>query len=160
MPIIVLFAHGSSPKYVLSFLFPLHPHTIMQLIKIYYGVGCLTIVEELIIDVFMTILQKHLVFVPLFCVAFIGLFGGCVMLLWNWLMPTLFGLPCIGFCQAAGLLLLCKILFGGFGGAHHGHSHCGGNRLRERWARMTPEERERMVEMHKGCTMAAEGDGK
>lgn len=63
----------------------------------------------------MTILQKHLVFIPLFYIAFIILFGGCVMLLWNWLMPELFGLPTITFWQAAGILLLCKILFGGFG---------------------------------------------
>lgn len=99
----------------------------------------------------MTILQKHLVFIPLFCLVFIVKFGGCVMLLWNWLMPELFGLPTISFWQAAGLLLFCKILFGGFGGGHHhghGHGHCGGNKLRERWASMTPEERERIIEKH------------
>lgn len=97
----------------------------------------------------MTILQKHLVFIPLFCAAFIVVFGGCVMLLWNWLMPELFGLPTISFWQAAGLLTLCKILFGGFGGGHHSHDcHHGGNKLRERWENMTPEERERMMEKH------------
>ena len=46
----------------------------------------------------------------------IPLFGFIVMLLWNWLMPTLFGLPQIGFWQAWGLFLLSKILFGGFRG--------------------------------------------
>lgn len=107
----------------------------------------------------MTILQKHLVFIPLFCIAFIVIFGGCVMMLWNWLMPELFGLPVITFWQAAGLLLLCKILFGGFGGGHHshGHGHCGGNKLRERWEKMTPEERERIMEMH--CTLQASTKG-
>lgn len=101
----------------------------------------------------MTILQKHLVFIPLFCIAFIAVFGGCVMLLWNWLMPELFGLPALSFLQAAGLFLLCKILFGGFGGGHHhghGHSHCGSNKLREYWKSMTPEERERIIENHGG----------
>ena len=34
------------------------------------------------------------------------------MVLWNWLMPTLFGLPAIGFWQALGLLVLSRILFG------------------------------------------------
>lgn len=100
----------------------------------------------------MTILQKHLVLIPLFCMAFILLFGGCVMLLWNWLMPEIFGLPTVSFWQAAGLLLLCKILFGGFGGGHHHHGHghcrCGGNKLRERWENMTPEERERVMKLH------------
>lgn len=108
----------------------------------------------------MTILQKHLVFIPLFCIIFAGVFGGCVMLLWNWLMPELFGLPAISFWQAAGLLLLCKILFGGFGGGHHGHGHghghCCGSKLRERWENMTPEERERIVEMHRAGTGQAQ----
>lgn len=34
-----------------------------------------------------------------------------VMLLWNWLMPLLFGLPLIGFWEAFGLNWLCAILF-------------------------------------------------
>jgi hypothetical protein len=33
-------------------------------------------------------------------------------LLWNWLMPELFGLPSINFFQAFGLLLLSGFLFG------------------------------------------------
>lgn len=98
----------------------------------------------------MTILQKHLVFIPLFCLAYIIVLGGCVMILWNWLMPELFALPCLSFWQAAGLLLLCKILFGGLSaGHHHGHGcHHGGNKLRQRWESMTPEERERIIETH------------
>lgn len=99
----------------------------------------------------MTILQKHLVFIPLCFIVFAGLFGLLVMVLWNWLMPCLLGLPAINYWQAVGLLLLCKILFGGIGGGHHGHGHghCGGNKLRQRWESMTPEERERFVEAHR-----------
>ena len=37
--------------------------------------------------------------------------GYPVMLLWNWLMPQLFGLSEITFWQAIGLNLLCTILF-------------------------------------------------
>lgn len=33
-------------------------------------------------------------------------------LLWNWLMPEIFGLPEIGLAQAFGLLLLSSCLFG------------------------------------------------
>jgi hypothetical protein len=47
--------------------------------------------------------------------AFALVFGYVVMLLWNWLMPALFGLGTIGFWQAVGILVLAKILFGGFG---------------------------------------------
>ena len=39
------------------------------------------------------------------------LFGGPLMLLWNWLMPTLFQLPEITFWQACGLQLLSTLLF-------------------------------------------------
>ena len=41
--------------------------------------------------------------------------GGFVMLLWNWLMPPLFGRPEVTFWQGLGLLALCRILFGGMG---------------------------------------------
>lgn len=43
--------------------------------------------------------------------------GYILMLLWNWLMPELFGLPALGYWQAIGLLLLAKIIFG-FGGGN------------------------------------------
>jgi len=67
-------------------------------------------------------------------VAVFGFLGGqAVRLLWNWLLPPLFGWPAITFWQALGLLALCRILFGGRGG--HGWGR--------RTARMTPEERDR-----------------
>ncbi|MBN1196060.1 MAG: hypothetical protein JXA62_01485 [Candidatus Aminicenantes bacterium] len=53
--------------------------------------------------------------------AFALVFAILVKVLWNWLMPVLFGLPLIGFWQAFGVLLLAKILFGGHG--HGGHRH-------------------------------------
>lgn len=39
------------------------------------------------------------------------LFGFPLMLLWNWLMPTVFGLPTITFWQAVGFNLMGNILF-------------------------------------------------
>ena len=44
-------------------------------------------------------------------VGLLALFGWVVMLLWNWLMPELFGLKRLGYWQAWGLLALCTILF-------------------------------------------------
>ena len=41
----------------------------------------------------------------------IVLLGYPVMLLWNWLMPEIFGLSEITFWQAIGLNILCTILF-------------------------------------------------
>ena len=45
------------------------------------------------------------------------LFGFAVMWLWNWLMPELFGLPTLTFWKAVGVVVLSKLLFGGFGGS-------------------------------------------
>ena len=73
---------------------------------------------------------------------FITIGGTVVMLLWNWLLPTLFGWRAITFWQAIGVLALCRILFGGFrlgGGSRRSWSR---RRMEERWERMTPEERE------------------
>jgi len=55
--------------------------------------------------------------------AFAFLFGYVVMLLWNWIMPELFGLVTIGFWKAVGIILLAKLIFGGFGGGHGKSSH-------------------------------------
>ena len=79
----------------------------------------------------------------LFVVLAIGIAGAVVMSLWNWLLPDLFGWNAIGFWQAIGLLVLSRILLGGWrGGRGHGmHMHWRA-RMMERWERMTPEERE------------------
>jgi hypothetical protein len=46
------------------------------------------------------------------------------MLLWNWLLPVLFGIKAIDYLQALGLLILSKILFS-----------CGGMRYGRRYGR-------------------------
>jgi hypothetical protein len=47
-------------------------------------------------------------------------FGWFVMLLWNWLMPAIFGLGTIGYWQAFGIVILAKLIFGSLGGGHRG----------------------------------------
>ncbi len=78
----------------------------------------------------------------LFAVVAVAAFGLVVMGLWNWLLPPLFGWPVITFWQALALVVLSKILFGGFHGPGWGHMHWR-HRMHERWGRMTPEEREK-----------------
>jgi hypothetical protein len=63
---------------------------------------------------------------------FIFVGGEIVLHLWNWLLPPLFGWRAITFWQAVGLLALCRILFGNWGGGHRGPR-----------MRMSTEERER-----------------
>ena len=88
-----------------------------------------------------------------------ALFGFVVMWLWNWLMPDLFALSRISFWQALGLVILSKILFGGF------HSHGSRRahwrrRMRERWEQMTPEEREKFREGIGGFCRSAKAEPK
>ena len=92
-------------------------------------------------------LKKMIFFAPLAILGiavFIAIGGEVVLHLWNWLLPSLFGWRLITFWQAVGILALCRILFGGFGRHHGGHS---GFRRRmwmhERCRHMSPEERER-----------------
>jgi hypothetical protein len=73
---------------------------------------------------------------PVAFALFVFLGGEVVRRLWNWLLPTLFSVPEITFWQALGLLVLCRILFGGF--SMHGR----GPRGRRHFELMTPEERE------------------
>ena len=55
----------------------------------------------------LSVMLMYLILWPLFSLAL-----SCpVQLLWNWLMPAVFGLPVISFWQAAGLMLLVSILF-------------------------------------------------
>ncbi|HUA61897.1 MAG TPA: hypothetical protein VML19_24285 [Verrucomicrobiae bacterium] len=85
----------------------------------------------------------------------IGIFGFVVMSLWNWLVPALFGWHTITFWQALGVLVLSRILFGGFHGGR-GRGHWRG-RMRARWEQMTPEERERFRQgMFERCGRSAE----
>ena len=67
-------------------------------------------------------------------VGFLGLifvFGWVVMLLWNWLMPEIFGLGQITYWQGWGLLLLSSILFKGFP-SDSSHDGKGSDRRRKR----------------------------
>jgi len=80
--------------------------------------------------------------VAAFIVLAAGLFAFIVKSLWNWLAPAVFGGHTITFWQALGILVLSKVLFGGFG-PRHGPPAFWRRRMHERWARMSPEERDR-----------------
>ena len=76
--------------------------------------------------------------------------GQVVHLLWNGLLPPLFGFPPITFWQALGILVLSRILFGGSGFRGAGRSGFR-RRMAARWEQMTPEERERFQQGLRGC---------
>lgn len=98
-------------------------------------------------------MRKKLIFLIPAALAGIALFiwigGEIVMHLWNWLLPAIFGLREITFWQAIGVLALCRILFGGFGGRLSHRSNLR-RRMSERWEKMTPEEREKARRSFRG----------
>ncbi|MDR1414662.1 MAG: hypothetical protein LBI96_02535 [Odoribacteraceae bacterium] len=70
--------------------------------------------------------------------------SAAVMLLWNALVPGIFGLPTVTYLQALGLLVLTRLLVGGI---HHGHPR-GREILRDRWRGMSEEERRDLICRH------------
>ena len=91
-------------------------------------------------------------FIVGFIVAAAG-FSAVTMLLWNALMPDIFGIASINFLQALGLLVLGRILFSGIGGGHfmpmhETMHHNKRNFIREKWMKMTPDERKEFFRSH------------
>lgn len=84
----------------------------------------------------------------LFALAALAVLSFVVMHLWNWLMPSIFALHAITFWQSAGLLLLSKILLGGF---RPGRKMFWRRRMMDRWEKMTPEEREKFRQGMQSC---------
>ena len=104
-------------------------------------------------------MNKLRCFMPIGFLAVAAGFGAVVMLLWNWLMPSLFGVMTVSFWQALGLLILCRILVGSLGGwnwhrrMHNKHVRGldGVHHLREKWQKMTPEQRKEFVNKRREC---------
>jgi hypothetical protein len=87
---------------------------------------------------------------------FIGIGGEVVRLLWNWIMPELFGLHEITFWQAIGVLALSRILFGTWG-----RNRSGGSKM---WRRKDPltreeyEQRRQKMRERFGCGPAPQSE--
>jgi hypothetical protein len=79
-------------------------------------------------------------------VAAVALFTYLVMGLWNAILVPVLAVNKITFWQAAGILVLSKILFGGFKGrgGWGGHGRQWKHDLRERWAGMSDDEKLKM----------------
>lgn len=79
---------------------------------------------------------------------FVGLAGGVVMFLWNAIIPDVTGWKPLNYWQAVGMLILFKILFGGFGRGHKRHYRRNSRwrKMRNKWKGMTSEEKKKMKE--------------
>src|SRR3954466_1426862 len=78
----------------------------------------------------------------LFFVVMLLLLSAVVMLLWNAILPPLLHVGNISYGQSIGLLVLCRILFGGFRfGGPPRRPFGPSNHLREKWMKMSDEEK-------------------
>jgi len=96
--------------------------------------------------------KRKFFFFPLIALAFILAGGYAVMFLWNAILPSV--IPAIGalsFLKAVGLLILCRILFGGFKGrgAYGRNNYKGGPPWKQRMMNMSEEEREKLKDQWK-----------
>lgn len=88
--------------------------------------------------------KKKFLLIPIFIILLFSL-SSVIQRLWNGILPDAVHASTISYWQAMGLLVLCRILFGrfhfggrgdrpgGFGGAGQG--------MREKWMKMSDEER-------------------
>lgn len=90
-------------------------------------------------------IRRAIMMIPL-VIAGILLLGAVVMGLWNAILTVVLGVKAISFLQALGILVLSKILFGGFkgrGGHRCGHGQEWKMKMKEKWESMTPEDKEK-----------------
>ena len=86
---------------------------------------------------------KRILFFILVAAVAILVFGEVVMLLWNNVLAAVTSVHTITFVQALGILVLSKILFGGFRGGWGPRRHYWKQRMTQKWNNMTPDEREK-----------------
>jgi hypothetical protein len=90
----------------------------------------------------------------LLVVAVVAVASWLVMQLWNTVVvATLNGVHSLDYVHALGLLILCRLLFGGFGGRGLGYRRA----QWERWQALTPEQREQLTQRWDGCRRARSG---
>lgn len=104
---------------------------------------------------------KHAIKIGIFVGLAILAVGTVVMLLWNCLVPEIFGGVTISFGQALGILALSKILFGSWKcgwGCGCGGGRCSGNKhqywknkMEKRMANMTEDEKLKFKEKYANC---------
>jgi hypothetical protein len=89
-----------------------------------------------------------LLFVPVIIILFFGV-AALVQYLWNTILPVALHAGALTYWQAAGVLLLSRILFGRFHfGSRAGRHDMGGapSQLREKWMSMNDDERAKFKE--------------
>ena len=84
--------------------------------------------------------------IPLFVLGVVALVALAVYGLWNGVLTEVVGVKAVSYWQALGILVLARILFGGFPGRRGGPFGPPWRRrmMMKRWESLTPEQREKM----------------
>jgi hypothetical protein len=101
-------------------------------------------------------MRRYWFIFPPIGIAIVALVSAVVMWLWNALLPPLLNVSTISFWQALGILVLSRILFGGF---HHRGPRDHGHFMHNRWSKLCDEEREKIKhdwQTHCGCRETTE----
>ena len=85
----------------------------------------------------------RIVFFILLAAIAVLVFSTIVMFLWNNVLAQVTNVSTITFIQALGILVLSKILFGGFRGGWGPRRYYWKQRMQQKWADMTPDQREK-----------------
>lgn len=86
--------------------------------------------------------RKWMFFAPPIFIGAVFLFGWVVMLLWNAILVPSLHIGALGFWQGVGLLVLSRILFGGFGRGGRWKHHGGPSPMfKQKWMNMSDEEK-------------------
>ena len=91
---------------------------------------------------------KFRILIPLFVLGVVALVALAVYGLWNGVLTEVVGVKTVTYWQALGILVLARILFGGFPGRRGGPFGPPWRRrmMMKRWESLTPEQREKMRE--------------
>lgn len=84
--------------------------------------------------------------IPFAVLGFLALFTFAVHALWNGVLVNVVAVKAVSYWQALGLLVLAKILFGGFPGRRGGGPRWRGRMTAKQWQSMDPAQREQMRE--------------
>lgn len=93
-------------------------------------------------------MKKRRYFFLLAMPVILGVLAAVVMLLWNAILPDLFQLKTITYWQALGLLILSRILLGGFGFGGRSRPPFAGPPpyIRKKWMHLSDEDKQKLKE--------------
>ncbi len=79
---------------------------------------------------------------PIIYLAIFAISGLVVMYLWNSIIPSVIGWTELNYLQSLGMIVLSRLLFGGFGGIKHKSEH---RKIRDELKEMSKEQKREYI---------------